>query len=141
MTGEVESISYEPPYGAMTVVYRRSARGFEYLLLHRRFEAAHQGDWAWDPPAGNRLSGEDADVCAARELLEETGLGPAVRRADVASSDWLIYLAEAAPDAIPRLSQEHDRYVWLPLDRAAECVLPERVRRSLVEAAGSLGVE
>lgn len=141
MTGEVEPISVEPPYGAMTVVYRRSARGLEYLLLHRPFEAAYQADWVWGPPAGSRLSGEDADVCAARELLEETGLDLAVRRAGVASSDWSIYLAEASPDAIPRLSHEHDRYVWLPLDRAAECVLPDRVRRSLVDAAGKLDVE
>ncbi len=57
------------------------------------------GDWAWGPPAGGRFPGEDVDACAARELLQETGLDMPVRRADVPSQDWPTYLAEAPVDA------------------------------------------
>ena len=133
--GEVEPISDEPPYGAMTVVYRHNAGGLEYLLLHRPYGAGYEGDWAWGPPAGGRFPGEGADACAARELLEETGLDLAVRWAVAGSPEWSIYLAEAPEGAGVRLSEEHDRYAWLPLDRAAARVLPMRVRDSLVAAA------
>lgn len=125
---EEEPISDEPPYGTMTVVYRRGTGGPEYLLLHRPYGADYEGDWAWGPPAGGRFPGEDVDLCAARETLEETGLDLTVRRADIPSPDWFVYLAEAPEGAEVRLSHEHDRYEWLTLDRAAACVLPERVR-------------
>lgn len=62
------------------------------------------------------------------------------RRADVVSPDWPIYLAEAPVDAQVQLSQEHDRYEWLPLEQAAARVLPERVRASLIAAARELAV-
>ncbi len=140
LSGEVEPISCEPPYGAMTVVYRQAAGELEYLLLHRRHGADYEGDWAFEPPAGGRLPGEDVDACAAREMLEETGLDLAVRRADVGSQDWSIYLAEAREDAEVRLSEEHDRYEWCPLDRAAARVLPERVRAGLIAAAQQIDV-
>lgn len=133
-----EPISDEPPYGAMTVVYRRGGRGLEYLLLHRPYGADYEGDWAWGPPAGGRFPGEDVGLCAAREMLEETGLDLPVRRAHVPSPDWFVYLAEAPADADVRLSHEHDRYEWLTLDRAAARVLPERVRTCLVEAARTI---
>jgi 8-oxo-dGTP pyrophosphatase MutT (NUDIX family) len=133
-----EPISDEPPYGAMTVVYRRGTGALEYLLLHRPYGADYEGDWAWGPPAGGRFPGEDVDLCAARETLEETGLDLPVRRTDVPSADWFVYLAEAPESAEVRLSHEHDRYEWLPLDRAAARILPERVRACLIEAARTL---
>ncbi len=141
LSGEVEPISDEPPYGAMTVVYRRGAVGLEYLLLHRPYASEYEGDWAWGPPAGGRFPGEDVESCAAREMWEETGLDLPVRRADVVSSDWPIYLAEAPADAQVHLSHEHDRYEWLPLEQAAARVLPERVRASLIAAARELAVD
>ncbi len=141
LSGEVEPISDEPPYGAMTVVYRRGASGLEYLLLHRPYGAGYEGDWAWGPPAGGRFPGEDVDLCAARETMEETGLDLPVRRADVASPDWFIYLAEAPADAEVRLSEEHDRYAWWPLEPAAARVLPARVRTSFLAAAREIDAE
>lgn len=138
LSGEAEPISDEPPHGAMTVVYRRSTGGLEYLLLHRPYGADYEGDWAWGPPAGGRFPGEDVDLCAARETLEETGLDLPVRRAQVPSPDWLVYLAEAPQGAEVCLSHEHDRYEWLPLDRVAARVLPMKVRTCLIDAAREL---
>ena len=133
-----EPISDEPPYGAMTVVYRRGSRGMEYLLLHGPYGVDYEGDWAWGSPAGGRFPGEDVDLCAAREILEEAGLDLPVRRVYVPSPDWFVYLAEAPADVDVRLSHEHDRYEWLTLDRAAARVPPERVRTCLMEAARTI---
>ncbi len=56
------------------------------------------------------------------------------------SPDWFIYSAEAPADAEVRLSEEHDRYAWCPLDRATAPVLPERVRACLIAAAQQIDV-
>ncbi len=66
---EAEPISDKPPYGAMTVVYRRGAGRLEYLLLHRPYGAEYEGDWVWGPPAGGRFPGEDVDLCPAVRVL------------------------------------------------------------------------
>jgi 8-oxo-dGTP pyrophosphatase MutT (NUDIX family) len=96
------------------------------------------GDWAWGPPAGEREPDEDADACAARELLEETGLAVPVVRTDAGNPVWLVYLAEGAADAVC-LSAEHERCVWLPLGEAAARTAPEAVRAGLLRAAAVLG--
>lgn len=46
-------------------------RGSQVLLMKR--QNAH-GDGTWSPPGGHLEFGEDIDICAAREVLEETGV-------------------------------------------------------------------
>lgn len=136
-------VSPDPPYGAAVVVYRRSGRGVEYLILHRAQRGpGYEGDWAWGPPSGARLPGEPIDRCAQRELVEETGLRLPVRRVGRATDPWVVYAAEAPPGAAVRLSAEHDRGAWVGRDEVVRRCLPAVVGRQIltvariVEAAG-----
>lgn len=82
------------------------------------------------------------EVCARRELREETGLDlvPALVLDD---EDWPVFLIVAAPDAEVRLSAEHDAYRWVDLAAALAMIRPgmvaEQVRRAaeLFDAAQS----
>jgi 8-oxo-dGTP pyrophosphatase MutT (NUDIX family) len=135
-------VAREPPFAASIVVWRERAGEREFLVLHRLAPGgpSFDGEWAWTPPAGARLPGEEPDDAARRELYEETGLGldvvPAVGVA--ASEDVALYLAQAAPDDAVVLDAEHDRYEWLPLDAALERCLPPLVAEGLAHAAASL---
>jgi 8-oxo-dGTP pyrophosphatase MutT (NUDIX family) len=130
-TWDDRPISREKPYGA-TVVVRR---GDEVLLLHRAHEGPdYDGDWAWTPPSGARLPGESLDECARRELLEEAGLELHLRRVPSAHDDWTLWVADAPVDAEVRLDDEHDAYLWLPVDDAAALCKPERVAAGLLDA-------
>jgi 8-oxo-dGTP pyrophosphatase MutT (NUDIX family) len=131
-----EFITPAPPYGGTVVVYRRSGARWEYLLLHRSHNGpAFEGEWAWTPPSGSRLPDEDFERCAARELFEETGLRLPLRSMDTENDAWLVYGAEASDADSIRLSPEHDRFVWLPLDQAVSLVSPAEPRAQLERAA------
>jgi 8-oxo-dGTP pyrophosphatase MutT (NUDIX family) len=138
-TWDGEPISAEPPTGAAIVVYRRAGGAMEYLLLHRAHHGpAYDGDWAWGPPSGCRYPGEPVADCAARELLEETGLRLALAATDLGSTEWPLYLGQAPGAATIQLSAEHDRFLWLPLAAALARTAPEAVRASLLRAAGHM---
>jgi ADP-ribose pyrophosphatase YjhB (NUDIX family) len=117
-------ISEEPPHGVTVIVLRRGEDGVEYLLLHRT--QAGDGDWAWGPPAGVRLPGEDVDACAGRELDDDIGLRLAVRPIPH-DLHWAAYWAEAPEDTEIRLSSEHDHYAWVALDEAIRRCQPQIV--------------
>ncbi len=86
------------PHGASVVVYRRTAVGTEFLMLHRAHSGPdYEGDWAWTPPAGVRLPGEPIDDCARRELWEETGFELTITPTRCGSATWPTYIAEAPP--------------------------------------------
>lgn len=131
-----ERITPTPPYGATVIVYRRVGVRSEYLLLHRTHNGpSFDGEWAWTPPSGSRLPDEDFDGCAARELFEETGLRLMLQSTNTEGGSWLVYSAEAPETAAIRLSPEHDRFVWLPLDHAVELVTPAAPRTQLERVA------
>lgn len=135
-TWDGEPISPTPPFGAMIVVYDHSDTAVRYLLLHRAHHGPDfAGDWAWGPPSGARHPGEPIDRCAERELLEETGLRLRLDRADTGPSDWIVYRAMVDHQPGVRLSSEHDRHAWLPLDEAITRVMPAVVREQLLAAA------
>jgi 8-oxo-dGTP pyrophosphatase MutT (NUDIX family) len=129
-------VAAEWPHGATVVVWRRLAGNeIELLLLHRAHHGPdYAGDWAWTPPAGSRLPGEDVDVCAARELQEEAGLElPMTPFGD--QENWATYVAEAPANAVVTLhDREHDSYRWVSVETALELVKPDLVRGTIRRA-------
>jgi 8-oxo-dGTP pyrophosphatase MutT (NUDIX family) len=89
--------------------------------------------------------GETPVEAARRELSEETGLTAArwynLSRVEAFyrhRSDEVAlipaFVAVVPSDATVRLSQEHDRSEWLPIDRAAERFAWPRERRAIADA-------
>ena len=112
-------ISREPPYDAAIVVFRRTGDILELLTLHRTHHGPdYGGDWAWTSPSGSRLPGEPIDVCARRELLEESGLDLPMEPTACGTPEWYVFVAEAPAGVQVTLDAEHDRYVWLACPEA-----------------------
>lgn len=135
-----------PPHGAAIAVWRRSAAGVAWLLLHKN--PAHRdgrdlpGEWEWGSPSGSRFPDEPLETCARRELEEEAGLRIPIRLV-VSDPTWPFFLAEAPPDASVRLSEEHDMHRWVNLEDAIALIRPafvacqfERAARSVLTGAG-----
>lgn len=135
-------VAREQPYACCVVVWRQSGRGREFLVLHRLAPggAGYEGDWAWTPPSGARLPGETPDAAAARELHEETSLAlDLVALPEAApSEDVAVYVAEAPAGAEIDLDDEHDRFLWLPLEESVPKCLPAAVAACLVNASAWL---
>src|SRR5215475_11372560 len=137
VTWDGQAIAHDPPTGTVVAVFRRHGDRVEWLVLHRAHRGLdYDGDWAWGSPSGCRLPGEAVEVCAQRELLEETGLNlePALLLDDVR---WPVFLVEVPPGAEVRLSAEHDAYRWVDLDTATNLIKPERVAAQLSRAVGA----
>ncbi len=125
-------ISPDAPFGTSIIVYRRTAHGVEFLILHRADNVPeYEGDWAWTPPSGARLPDEPVDACARRELWEETGLTLPIHFTGHGLERWAIYYAEALAQHTITLDAEHDRYAWVTLDDALARCLPAVVSESL----------
>ena len=120
-------------------VWRRTETVVEWLVLHRSYLGTDfAGDWAWGSPGGGCDADESLAQCARRELREETGLdaecipttcGEAAARE--LGAEFVLFHAEAPPDAEVVLSWEHDAYRWLPLDEARALCLPAYVGEQL----------
>jgi 8-oxo-dGTP pyrophosphatase MutT (NUDIX family) len=127
-TWDGERMARDNPLAA-TVLVRR---GEGILILHRAHEGPdYAGDWAWGPPAGARHPGEDPLACARRELLEETGLMLDLKPLPAVDEVVAVYAAEAPPDTVIQLSDEHDAYRWVSLDVAIALCRPARVADQL----------
>lgn len=130
-------VAPEPPFGATILVYRRSPS--RLLMLHRAHHGPDfDGDWAWTPPAGSRLPGEDIAACAARELHEEAGISAVgmvpvdLVPIDLGADRWKHYGVELPATVEVRLvDPEHDRFEWLPVGVALARVTPDWVRADL----------
>ena len=133
------AVARERPYACCVVVWREVEGRREFLLLHRLAPggAGYEGEWAWTPPSGARQPGEEPEAAARRELEEEIGLAlPLSPLPDAtASEDVALYVAQAPPNAEVVLDDEHDRFLWLPLEEALPKCLPPVVASGLSNAA------
>ena len=129
-------IAQEPPFVACVVVHRERAGQLEVLLLHRAASGPeYEGEWAWTPPAGSRFPGEDIDICAARELTEETSLTLAIARVGAVTEACIVYRAQAGGDSAVILDAEHDRFEWVGAEEAMRrcrpAIVAEEIRAAL----------
>jgi len=132
-------VAHERPYACCVVIWREAEGRREFLLLRGLAPggASYEGEWAWTPRSGARQPGETPDAAATRELAEEVGLAlPLTPLLDgSASEDVALYVAQAPPDAEVLLDDEHDAFLWLPLDEAFPRCLPSIVAAGLANAA------
>jgi 8-oxo-dGTP pyrophosphatase MutT (NUDIX family) len=133
---------------------RSDAQRLEILLLRRAAHRIFPG--LWQCVTGGVEPGERIPAAAMREVLEETGLGPAEIESfydldQVApfydeGSDAVvvsaIFAARVRPDAEARESSEHDGLRWVPAADAARLAIwpsygesVRRVREQLLDPA------
>ncbi|TMB13294.1 MAG: NUDIX domain-containing protein [Deltaproteobacteria bacterium] len=111
---------------AMVWILRPGASGPSVLLLER---PPHRGGGE-HPVTGKAEPGETAAECAAREVLEETGLGGEVVDLQFAHQyqrkkgpfEEHAFLLRAAAGATPSLSDEHIGYRWVSPQEARAAV-------------------
>lgn len=132
------------------VVYRKSEEGKrEYLLLE------YGDDGHWDYAKGGIERGESERDAAERELREETGLENARfiegfretlhyffrEKNRLISKTVVFFLGEVPGDARVRLSFEHSRFVWLPLEEAVQRATFKNAKEMLRKAEEFLNAE
>jgi aminoglycoside 6'-N-acetyltransferase len=122
----------DDPTASGVVVRRPAGSGWEYLVLHRAHEGP-DGDWAWTVPTGRRRPTEPVLAGARRELAEETGIDDGEPWAVDLAGWWAIWAVTVPPDVgIDLVDAEHDRFEWLPAERAAERIKPCSVAEQTV---------
>jgi 8-oxo-dGTP pyrophosphatase MutT (NUDIX family) len=131
-----------------TFVLRDSGGGWDVLVLRRSPHGRNPG--SWETVHGTIEPGETPVQASLRELREETGLAPErfynlsrIEGFYQHRTDELAiipaFAALVAPDAAPRLSEEHDAFVWLAPDEAARRFAWPRERRALEDVLSILG--
>jgi 8-oxo-dGTP pyrophosphatase MutT (NUDIX family) len=118
------------------------ARGRRVLLLRRAAWDTYPS--AWELPGGKVDAGEPVEAAVARELFEETGL---VAQSDPAAGFQCVvtspsgrrvaerfFAVRAAGE--PRLSAEHDDYLWHDLAAPAPTPLTPATARQLRALGG-----
>jgi 8-oxo-dGTP pyrophosphatase MutT (NUDIX family) len=125
-------------------LFRLDSRGApEILLLHRAPGRIYTG--VWQCVTGRLEAGEGVLAGALREVAEETGLRAddldAVFETDIVNwfheqsvdAVWseVVFAARVRPEAVVRLSDEHDEQTWLGLDAARELVVWPAYERAI----------
>lgn len=111
------------------VVYRKRETGPEVLLIYR--------NGVWDLPKGKLEEGETVEVCARREVAEETGIplpniegeltqtvhtyrrnGKAYKK----TTFWFKMRTEEQGSFTPQIQEGIERVEWVPLEQAKQKV-------------------
>jgi predicted NUDIX family NTP pyrophosphohydrolase len=115
-----------------TLLYRRTERGLEVLLVHPSGNYNRKAPWGI--PKGEPNEGETPEQAARRETLEETGVVASdlidLGHVDYTRSRKRVYaFAGAAPDGCaPRCaSWEIDQAEFVPLDLARGLIQTDQV--------------
>ena len=116
-----------------TVLYRRSATGeIEVLLVHPAGNYNRRAPWGI--PKGAPDPGEELEVTARRETLEETGVAVSGPLVDLGHVDYTrskkrvhAYAAPAPADSTPRCaSWEVDKVEFIEITRARRVIHPDQ---------------
>jgi len=134
-TGQLELIRH--PGAAAIVPCASDPPGADpTILLIRQYRYATGGE-LWEIPAGTLAPGEDPEVCARRELLEETGVTAA--RLQRLTSIWttpgftneVIHLYLATGLTMGQPSRERDEFIEVvpqPLSRVLALIRDGEIR-------------
>ncbi|MGH7524610.1 MAG: NUDIX domain-containing protein [Gemmatimonadales bacterium] len=125
-------------------VLRGQGDSLEVLVLRRARDRSRGG--SWEGVHGRIEDGETTVATARREVHEETGCEPLalynlsrVEHFYLHHDDQVavvpVFVAFVAPDAVIRLSDEHDTLLWLAPDDAAERCSWPRAARAIADAA------
>jgi len=143
---------YKQPRSVQVVLFAETPRGREYLLLRR--VDSHGG--FWQTVTGSLEAGETHTDAAIREVYEETGYQPhhdaliplgivnrfeiapqwRVKYApDVTHNEEVCFALEVARQDVLIDPVEHDAFVWVDYDTAAQMIYWESTRRALEAVA------
>ena len=120
-------------FAGVVILYKNS------VLLGKRAENGCAYPGHWSIPAGMVESGESTDICAERELLEETGIlldKPLISLCDFEDKDgtFYVYLYDADempfPDSEAKDAYEHTEWGYFSIDDNA---LPEPISKEIKE--------
>jgi len=117
-----------------TLLYRRTERGIEVLLVHPSGNYNRKAPWGIPKGVPDAAEADNLEATARRETLEETGVavaGPLVPLGDMVyrkSRKQVHCFAGPAPaDAEPRVaSWEIDQARFLPLEEARRLIHPDQ---------------
>lgn len=104
---------------AAGIVYLAGGR----VLLMMRSDTAATSSSVWGLPAGGMEEGESTLQCATRESVEETGHAPSSLIPLEDNGTFALFLCEG--DVFqPTLNEEHDGFIWAPIDSLPEPLHP-----------------
>lgn len=104
------------------------------------FSTAQKETWGTGSGGRRRAasSRESIAECAARELVEETGVVADPEPVATENIGWAVFILEVPWGTRVRLSHEHDDFAWVSQDEAMRRCRPERQAASFRLAMGAI---
>jgi len=142
----------QPEISAGALIFRKTRKGREYLLLH--YPSLKPGKDYWEFPKGHIEKGEKAEEAAIREVEEETGLKiknliPGFkkkikyffRKNNKTTFKIVYYFLTETKEKEVKISSEHLGFKWLNPDKAKKLVKFKNSRQLIEEAESFLAAE